>query len=87
MDFIAQTKPLVIPNDSYIIPPVNFPSSVSSPGTVNSASTNQPREWQLASIAAVGTVLPLIYGADKVSAKYLDVFQQGNKVWLVVVWA
>jgi len=86
---VAETKPSVAVNNPSptIIPTYPPNTGVVSAGTINSATSQQPREWQLASIAAVGQVIPLVYGEYQVSAKYLDAFVYGSTIYLVILWA
>lgn len=72
---------------TYIIPPASFPpkpNGVAPTQTLNNAA--RANEWQCSSIVALGAVIPLIYGYDRIGAKYLDCFSVGGTIWLVVVW-
>lgn len=73
--------------DVYIIPPQSFPpkpNGVASTPTLNNAA--RANEWQCSSIAALGAVIPLIYGYDRVGARYIDCFSVGGTIWLVALW-
>lgn len=69
----------------YIVPPWTGSNTVTS-GSMNSVAAAQPREWQIANIAAIGSVVPIVYGIDQVGARYLGGVDQGTTVFLSVLW-
>ncbi|MDR2172694.1 MAG: hypothetical protein LBE32_00545 [Burkholderiales bacterium] len=70
----------------YIVPPNNFGSGGTS-GIINASTPSAPREWQTASIAAIGSVIPLVYGDYYLGAKYLDAVTYNNRSYLCILWA
>jgi len=77
------------PGSNYIIPPNTGGggTGAASSAGINAATPSQPREWQTASIAAIGSVIPLIYGDYYVGAKYLDAVQYSSATYLCILWA
>ncbi|MCL2297722.1 MAG: hypothetical protein FWC38_00630 [Proteobacteria bacterium] len=70
----------------YIVPPNNFGGG-STAGIVNASTPSAPREWQTASIAAIGSVIPLVYGDYFLGAKYLDAVTYNNRSYLCILWS
>jgi hypothetical protein len=69
----------------YIVP--SYPGGgAASSGALNSVAAAAPREWQIANIAAIGTVVPIVYGIDQIGARYLGGVDQGSTVFLSVMW-
>ncbi|MDR0249945.1 MAG: hypothetical protein LBI35_01305 [Burkholderiales bacterium] len=86
----VDAKPVPKPSGNlisgFIIPPGNFGSG-SVAGTINSSTPSAPREWQTASIAAIGSVIPLVYGDYYIGAKYLDAITYNNRSYINILWA